>query len=222
MTRLPALTLTCTLVTVAVLCAGAGPLAAHDGDWEWRLRAGWAQLESTSEPIEELGTELTVDSAAGLGFDLSYGLSHVLAASVAVNGSWHTLSSSGGEFGGVEAGSAWLVPVAFTLQYRPALFGHWQPYVGGGFCYGLLLGFDLADEGEAVNLEDIEFDGGFGPAFQLGVNYNVSESWLVGVDLTYLSLTNEVTLSTAFDPELDAVDIDLAPWQIVLAFGGRF
>lgn len=210
------------LFATIVVLAAPGRAWAQKDEWQWRARALAVIPQDDCEPITDTGTVFTLNTTAGLGYELTYGLTRTLALDLSVAVSWHDLRTSGGTVGGLDAGTVWLAPVLFTLQYRPALLGHWHPYVGLGAGYGLLFGYAIDSEVEAHELEDLELDGSAGVAAQAGVLYDLSETSFVSFDVAYLQLANEITLIAGGGRTYDVVDMDVDPWQVGLAFGYRF
>lgn len=206
----------------AIAVTAAMPALAQKGEWQYRTSLAAVEPSGESDPVADLGTVLSLDTGPALAFDASYGLSHTLAASLTLTGSYHTMETSGGLAGGLTAGDLWLGSAALTLQWRPGLMGSWHPYVGAGLSYAEPFAFDVDDEAAAIGLVDIEFDGDLGYVIQAGVMYDLDRAWFLDVRATYYTLTAEAGLTV--DPGLPygTVEMDLDPWQVGLGVGTRF
>lgn len=206
----------------ALALTAAMPALAQQGEWQSRTSLAAVMPSGDSDPVADLGTVLSLDTGPALALDGSYGLTHTLAASLTLTGSYHTVETSGGLAGGLTAGDLWLGSAALTLQWRPGLMGAWHPYLGAGLAYGEPFGFDVDDEAAAIGLVDIEFDGDLGYVLQAGVMYDLDRTWFLDLRVTYSTLTAEADLTV--DPGLPyaTVEMDLDPWQVGLGVGTRF
>jgi len=206
----------------ALVLAGAMPALAQRGEWQYRTSLAAVMPSGDSDSVADLGTVLSLDTGPALALDASYGLSHTLAASFTLTGSYHSMETSGGLAGGLTAGDLWLGSATLTLQWRPGLMGPWHPYLGAGLSYAEPFAFDVDDEAAAIGLVDVEFDGDLGYVLQAGVMYDLDREWFLDLRFGYSTLTAEAHLTV--DPGLpyDTVEMELDPWQVGLGVGTRF
>ncbi len=198
------------------------PALAQKGEWQQRTSLAAVMPSGDSDPVADLGTVLSLDTGLALALDGSYGLTHTLAASLTLTGSFHSMETSGGLAGGLTAGDLWLGSAALTLQYRPGLMGPWHPYFGAGLSFGEPFGFDLDEEAAAIGLVDIEFDADLGYVLQTGVMYDLDQTWFLDLRVSYYTMPLDASLTV--DPGLPygTVGMDLDPWQLGLGVGTRF
>jgi len=112
----------------------------------------------------------------------------------------------------VDLGDVNLLPPSFTATYRWNPRGAIQPYLG----LGAQLIFTY-NENSSPSV-DADFGHAFGPTFQAGLDYFVTENLLVNVDFK--------RTITDIDVKIDAVgldeSVDLDPWVVGFGVGWKF
>ena len=208
------------LLTVAL---GLGlitlPAQAYEkGDWIIRGGVGMVSPESTA----------FVDSTDDLRISVDDGTSAVISATYmfSSNFGFEVLAAwpfSHDIMAGPADGSAELkiaetkhLPPTFTFQYQFAPDANFRPYAGLGLNYTLFFDEEL-DQTVFPGL-DLSIDDSFGVAAQLGADIKMSDTWMLNVDIRYISIAPDVTLSDGVDPETIGIDINPMVYSVNLAF----
>jgi outer membrane protein len=190
----------------------------------WRLggRALYVAADAAGGPIGNTGLDLDVANGAGLELDASIVFHPRASAAIAVGGSAHDLRLQGESTAccGVDGGTVWLVPMTATVRYHVPIFGRWDPYLGVGVGW-LGTYYSETDEVMAAGFDTLDFEGGAGFVAQVGVNYELGNSWYLNIDLRYLAATLEARARTDGQDQ-PAVDLELDPLLFGFGVGWRF
>lgn len=121
----------------------------------------------------------------------------------------------------VDLGDVWLLPPTLTLQYHFDTGTAFKPYVGAGINATF---FFNADEGAVA--DGIDYDPSFGPAIQLGFDYDldgVPGGWAFNADVKKIWINPDVTVdfSTALGASVDA-EVDINPLVVGLGLGYKY
>jgi outer membrane protein len=106
----------------------------------------------------------------------------------------------------------WVLPPTLTLQYHFLPDAKIRPYVGAGINDTI---FYNEDPGAAAS---IEYDNGFGYAFQAGADYMLDEHWMLNADVKKIFLNTDASVNNG----AVTADVDLDPWVFGLGIGYRF
>ena len=236
-------------LTALALASAMSPLAAtaDAGDIVVRLRAtqvspdvgsSLGSTTNSSYGIPNLAqlvygsndAKLKVDSNLIPELDVSYYITrHIAAELIVALGSGHAVSVSG--TGGVlnrrELGDVNLLPPTLTFQWHFTPEKTIDPYLGVGVTMVHTLDNTLAAD-TAVGTLPIHVErSAWGPAFQFGVDVNLTNRWLVNFDVKKSLFSHDVTLDTmgaaglpAGTTKIDSLDID--PWIISFGIGKKF
>ncbi len=166
----------------------------------WTIDAGpvWLQqhIQATVEaprgtPVP--GASFAVNNVSTLGVDIGYDITPKwtarLTLGVPLNSTLHGTGTLGplGSLGKLSYG-----PAVASITYQIGKFGVFQPYVGAGVAYLLV----LSAHGEAVS--NFKVDNAFGEALQIGTNIQLNKQWGLFVDVKKVFLKTNVygTLGT--------------------------
>ncbi len=140
-----------------------------------------------------------------------------------------------GDLEGVDVGETRHLPPTVSLQYYfDKINPKFQPYVGVGLNYtfffsekvdgGLLNTLNtlptVAGLG-GVRSADLELDGSFGLAAQVGVDIHVIDKWFLNTALWYVDIDTEATLKTDLGTT-HKVDVEVDPWVFNVALAYKF
>ena len=81
------------------------------------------------------------------------------------------MGTSGGALGGIDGGTLWRLPLSAVAQYRPDLDGKFDPYVGLGFVYNVMIFDDSSAYKELFS--EAKFSNEIDLVAQVGVNYSL-------------------------------------------------
>ena len=156
-----------------------------------------------------IGGETDVSTEVVPEIDFTYFITENIAAELIAATAKHDIDHSAAG----DLGSAWILPPTLTLQYYFTPDNKFSPYVGAGINYSYFYG---EDENSAFT--DLEVEGGFGTALQVGADYWIDDHWGVNVDVKKLFLNIDGKLNNG----AVRADIDLDPWIIGAGASYRF
>lgn len=206
--------------SVAILLLCCGPAAAEQGDTEVGFRLMWVTGSATgSGTIGASGSSPTLSSGPGLEIDWIYWPFDELTVEFSIGASPHPVGTVGGTFDGVDGGTLWRVPLSAVAQYRPDLFGKFDPYVGLGAVYNVM----TYDESSTYNehLSKAGFSNEIDIVAQIGVNYAIDVRWSANLDVRYMGLSTTGTFVTN-DGASNELSFSMNPWVVGLGFRYRY
>ena len=231
-----------TILVMAVAAAVFAPTLAQAeaGDWVVRLRTvnvapnedsrlGKTVNNLLGAPVMSSGAELAVSDKVIPELDISYYFTKNIAAELILAvGTRHNVSIKGdsaGVIGNQGLGSVNLLPPTLTAQWHFNPDQTFDPYVGAGINYTIMLDKNLKGSSGAIagNKIKIESDS-WGPALQAGFDINLKDGWLINADVKYVWLDTDVELKGAATGnawrKIDSLDIN--PWVLGIGIGKKF
>lgn len=210
------------LAVFAVSAVLATAAVAAEGPWLVRVRALDMEVDngnSRSAVVPALG-KLEAEDKVFPEIDISYFLSeHWAAELILTYPQKHDL-----EFAGVEIGSLKHLPPTLTLQYHFLPAGTFRPYIGAGINYTRFS--DVKINGQpAVGVDSpIDVDrSSWGPAGQVGVDFQVATNWFINLDAKYVRIeAQDVRITGGVLAGTEVTDLDIDPWLLSLGIGYRF
>lgn len=194
-----------TLATVGAL-ASANVFAAQ-GDIIARVRAIDILPDvSTSNTLSTLGVNVNPSLVPEL--DFTYMVRDHIGVELILGTARHKVTSNIGSLGDVSH-----LPPTVTLQYHINPTGKFRPYVGAGVNYTLFYHNDLSAAGTGIGIRNHSF----GPALQIGADYQVSKRIFVNFDVKKLWIKTDATMGGA---PLGTLKID--PWIVGIGVGTTF
>lgn len=215
-------------------------LHAEAGDWVVRARAvNVAPNEDSKlgQTVDDLlgfaamtpSAELHVSDKVIPELDISYYFTKNIAAELILAvGTRHNVNIQGdsaGVVGNQALGSVNLLPPTLTAQWHFNPDQMFDPYVGAGINYTIMLDRNLKGSTGAIagNKIKIESDS-WGPALQAGFDINLKDGWLINADVKYVWLDTDVKLKGAVTGnawrKIDSLDIN--PWVVGIGIGKKF
>ena len=104
-------------------------------------------------------------------------------------------------------------------QYRPDLYGPFDPYVGLGLVYNLST-YAMSSAYDELFPKG-EFSNDLNIVAQVGLNYTLDVRWSANLDLRYMGMKTTGTF-TAADGAAGEAKISYSPWVIGLGFRYRY
>jgi outer membrane protein len=230
-----------TILYAAVLAAIAPTFAfAEEGDWVLRARAVNVAPNEDSKlgkTVNNLlgiqamspGAELAVSDKVIPELDISYYFTKNIAAELILAvGTRHNVSIHGdnvGVVGNQALGSVNLLPPTLTAQWHFNPDQTFDPYVGAGINYTIMLDRNLKGSAGAINGNKIKIESdSWGPALQAGFDINLKDGWLINADIKYVWLDTDVKLIGGVTGnewrKIDSLDIN--PWVVGIGIGKKF
>lgn len=188
----------------------AAPAMAHE-QGSWILRAGVGTVAPESDNLDlGAGGVIEVENGTSLTLTGTYMFTKNWAFDILA--AWpfsHDI-----ELGGVTVASTDHLPPTFSAQYHFVPDGKFQPYIGLGLNYTTFFSTDTEGPLAASSLS---IDDSFGLAAQLGADIELSDKWVLNLDLRYISIEADATLDGA-----DLGKVEINPWVYAIAVGRRF
>ena len=194
------------LTGAAVLALSAASGASQASDWLFRVGGHFIEPKSNNSAI------VNVRSGESLTFDVTYRYTphwgfELLAAAPFKHDI--ELKSDGGKVASVRQ-----LPPTFSVQYSFLPHSRIRPYVGAGL--NAMLFFKEETRG-ALAGSDLSLKSSFGPAVQMGIDYDVTEKGFLSLDARWIDIDTRA--------QLDGVslgDVNVDPVTVGLSFGWRF
>lgn len=225
-------------------------MAQEAGDWLFRIGGGYIAPDTSNDELVFEGTTLEnfradVGDGVSLIFNLTYFLSPNWGIELLASTPFkHDIDGEGalGPLG--KLGRLYHLPPTLSLQYHFRPNQTIRPYVGVGLNY--LLFFNdkvnqtthegiIATAGDALGRtfgggsSSLDIDDSFGPAFQLGMDMQITETWFTNLDVRYIlngaDADIKTTTADVAGPGVEFrsnFDLDIDPWVVSWAVGFRF
>lgn len=209
------------LVVAFLLVVLCGSFAgAEQGDAEVGFRLLWVTGSATGAgTIADTGSSPTLSSGPGIEVDWVLWPLDELTVELAIGASIHPVGTRGGSLGGIDGGSLWRIPVSAVAQYRPDLYGNFDPYVGLGLVYNVTTYDDSSAYKELFS--KASFSNDVNVVVQAGVNYTLNLRWSTNLDLRYMGMNTTGTF-TGLDGSTDSLSFSFDPWVVGLGFRYRY
>jgi len=172
---------------------------------------------------------LSVDDNTQLGlnfvyfFDSNWAI-ELLAATpfshdVIINDPEATLSVDGVKLGNVKQ-----LPPTLSALYYFDTGTELKPYVGVGINYTIFFDEQFEAAPKGLGFSDLELDGSFGYAVQVGADYELDENWSINASIRYIDISSDATFdydpagSTSTTKGTATVDIDPMVYSIMVGY----
>lgn len=208
------------VLAIAAFLLWVNPISAEQGDTEVGFRLMWVTGSATAGgTIADTGSSPTLSSGPGIEFDWVWWPFDELTVELSIGASPHPVGTSGGDLGGIDGGTLWRLPLSAVAQYRPDLDSKFDPYVGLGFVYNVM----ILDESSAYKelFKDMSFSNEIDLVAQVGVNYSLDYRWSANLDLRYMGLRTTGTF-VGMDGSRDDLTFSMNPWVVGLGFRYRY
>ncbi len=172
-----------------------------------------AVVPQESADISSIGGDVDISNAYVPELDLTWFFTKNIAVEAIAAITPHDVKATNTSLGNVDLGSVWLLPPTVLLQYHHPI-GKWKPYVGAGVNYTVFFNED-APGGTVTH---ISYDNSFGWAMQAGVDYSLTDHWLLNLDIKKLFLNTDVNINNG----AIKANVDIDPWIVGVGIGYRF
>lgn len=202
------------MTVVAALAFGATQAQAKDlGDAlskeRFQIRVRAIAVAPDDDSTVNIGGKTDVSTEVVPEIDFTYFITENIAAELIAATAKHSIKHSVAG----DLGDAWILPPTLTLQYHFTPDNQFSPYVGAGINYSYFYGED-----ESSAFTDLDVQGGFGTALQVGADYWLNENWGLNVDVKKIFLNIDGKLNGG----AVRADIDLDPWVVGAGAAYRF
>ena len=209
-----------TSVLTACMCLLiAGAAAAEKGDSEVGFRLLYVTASATGAAIEDTGSSPSLSSGPGAEIDWVLWPLDELTVELSAGFSPHSVGTSGGELAGTDGGTLWRIPLSAVAQYRPDLYGPFDPYVGLGLVYNLS-SYAMSSAYDELFSKG-EFSNDLNVVAQVGLNYALDVRWSANLDLRFMGMKTTGTFTNADGAAVES-RFSFDPWVIGLGFRYRY
>jgi len=232
------------LLTLALLSTiSTAAFANQAGDILIRGGLTMVSPDSGKAPIllggsADNGGSLSVDDNTQLGlnfvyfFDSNWAI-EVLAATPfshdvtlndpnSVDGVGNALGLPQGEnLDGADLGNVKHLPPTISALYYFDTGTEFKPYVGVGINYTIFFDEQFDAGPKSLKLSNLELDGSFGYALQVGADYELDDNWSINASVRYIDINTDAT----FDVDGDSIgkaSIDIDPMVYSIMLGYKF
>jgi outer membrane protein len=196
-----------TAAAVGVAALSSGATRAAEGDWIVRAGAGLVDPKSDNLKLPASQT-VQVDDKVGFTFEIARMLTDRWAVELLAAAPFKHDIDLDTVRGTTPFGSVEHLPPTLSVQYHFNPDGRFRPYVGAGINYTLF----SSEKPAGLKLDD-----SVGPAAQIGVDFGVTDNFLINLGVRYLDIDADAKLNGA---ALGTVEID--PFVYQLQIGWRF
>jgi outer membrane protein len=200
------------LLAAFALSAGPAPAAAEH-PYLIRVR-GLVVAPDSSARISTIGGTADITTSLVPELDLSYFMTENWALELVLGVTPHKATAVHTAVGNVVIGKTVLLPPTLTLQYHFMPHEKVRPYVGAGLNYTFF--FSTQDGG----VSDLHFKNNLGYALQAGVDYALTDNWMLNIDVKKLFLSTKASMYAG--PARITANVDIDPWIVGFGVGYRF
>lgn len=209
------------LVSASLLSAAmAAPAFAHQaGDFIVKAGAAMVAPNESSEKVSTANNlgEFKIDSDTQLGLNFTYMYTDNIAVElVAASPFTHEVELEG--FSGELAEVTQLPPTLLAEYYFGNAQSKLRPYVGVGVNYTIF--FDEDFKTSALGLDNLEASSSVGFAAKVGVDYMISEKWLVNASVMYADINTDIEFDSVLGHS--KIDTDIDPFVYMVSLGYVF
>lgn len=213
------------VLATAALAAlvAATPAAAAQGDWLVRLRGIVIDPQSGSGPVLPSfpGGGVEVNTVVVPELDFTYMATNNLGFELILATSKNTISGTGSLEPVGPLATTWVLPPTLTAQYHFNPAGHVRPYVGAGINWTIYYSSGASsDLVSAVGATNVDLSNSVGYALQGGIDIDISPKVFLNLDIKYISMGTNATLTTG--TLVNRVDVDINPLVFGFGIGTRF
>lgn len=221
-------------LAAAVLLASSSVLAYETGDMILRVGAASVQPDDSSSALKidagaVGGSEAGVKHGEAVGITFAYMLDPHWGVELLVATPFdHDISANLGDGDWLSAGSTKHLPPTLSLQFFPMeADSRWQPYIGIGVNYTTFFEEDIGgDLDAALGGGDMELDDSWGMAFQLGMDYQINDNWLLNAAVWKMDIDTDVKITPNQPNFLETntikTSVDIDPLVYMLSLGYKF
>ncbi len=211
-------------VAVGLLLAllGASAVGAQEqGTWRYGFRVIGIDIDATSDPIFESDSTIGIDSSVFAEYDMTYMLGQNWGVEWMITASPHDVTVESGIYDGLDLGSLWIAETTATFNYMLPFWNRWKPYLGAGVSAAYFFASDPTTAAEAIGVEKVKSNVGWGFVGQVGLAYRLNRSWILSLDVKWIDMSIDVELDGQ-DGSVAEAPMDLDPLIIGLGGAVRF
>ncbi|MBX9587799.1 MAG: outer membrane beta-barrel protein [Hyphomonadaceae bacterium] len=216
------------VASIGIVCGycAATPAAAGDvnGNFQIKLGVTGVYTDDHTKSLSQGGVNIlpgngaTTDDTYIPSATLTYYFTKNWAVELLCCADRVSVKGTGGLASLGEIANTWVFPPLLTVQYHFDGFGRFRPYVGAGVQW--VHYFRERTGSNGLGATSVDFQDSFGPALQVGFDYDLGGGWSLGLDVKKVFEDTKITWTTAGAPIVAKHDID--PLFVTANIGYRF
>lgn len=207
------------LIATVLLTTGftSSALAHQAGDII--VRAGVAAVTpNESSPVVADVAEFSVSNNTQLGLNFGYMITDNIGIELlAATPFSHDISL--GSLGKI-AETKHLPPTLVAQYYFGDASSKLRPYVGVGVNFTNFYDNEFTQEAKDLGLSELSLSNSWGAAAQVGIDYQMNDSWLINASVWYAQISTDVKFNLG--DAAQNVETDIDPWVYMVSVGYTF
>jgi outer membrane protein len=193
---------------LASTCLLIASQACADTNSKWYIQAGPAHVTfdedaSVSAGGAEIpGANLTLSDDSSFAFGLGYRFSDHVSIIGIVGIPPETTLKGSGSLAGLSVGKTKYGPSVFALDYRFNTQGAFQPFIGAGLSYAIMI------DTKSNSVNNLNIENAFGSVIRVGFDYMISDNNGLFLSVNKLFVDTEATGTLAGTPVKAKIDLD--------------
>jgi outer membrane protein len=212
------------LFATALTLSISSAYAIDKGDYIVRVGVSTVSpMDDSNELTGFAGSEVGVGSATTMGFTIGKMLTdNISLEMLGVYPSSHSIKGKSGAIAGLAVGDVQVFPPTFHANYYFNPQSDFRVRVGAGFSTVFYLDPDVAGPTKAVlgTNTELEIDHTIGLAANVGLDYDITENFMLSMGVWYVDFDADATLTTGATSR--NVDIEVDPIVTLFGLGYRF
>lgn len=192
--------------------------SAHQAG-DFFIRAGSATVRPTGGSDDVLGLgEFKVSNNTQLGLTFTYMATDNIG--IELLGATPFRHKVGLQSTGTLATVHQLPPTLMAQWYFMGNTSPWQPYVGVGVNYTMFYNTDFNETGRDAGLSNLSVKNSWGVAGQAGLDYQLSDNWMLNASLWYMDINTKVRFNAGDDRH--SITTHINPFVFFFGAGYKF
>ncbi|MGG4607095.1 outer membrane protein OmpW [Providencia sp. Me31A] len=205
------------LVLAAATLAPAVSIAHEAGDFIFRAGTATVRPNAGSEDVLGLG-KFNVNNNTQLGLTFGYMITDNIGVELlAATPFEHKVSL--GDYGNI-ASVKHLPPTLMAQYYFGSKEDKLRPYLGAGVNYTFFFDEKFNSTGKSMQLTDLDLSSSWGFAAQAGMDYMLTDNWMLNASLWWMDIDTEVKFKAG--GQQTKIDTRLDPFVFMFGAGYRF
>lgn len=205
------------LVLAAATLAPAAAIAHEAGDFIFRAGTATVRPNAGSKDVLGLGS-FDVNNNTQLGMTFSYMVTDNIGVELlAATPFEHKVGTPGtGNIATVKH----LPPTLMAQYYFGSKEDKLRPYLGAGVNYTFFFDEKFNNTGKDAGLSDLDLSSSWGFAAQAGMDYMLTENWMLNASVWWMDINTDVKFKAGTDKQ--KIETRLDPFVFMFGAGYRF
>jgi len=122
---------------------------------------------------------------------------------------------------GVDLANVKHLPPTISALYYFDTGTEFKPYVGVGINYTIFFDEQFEAAPKSLGLSNLELDGSFGYALQVGADYELDDNWSINASVRYIDINSDATFDVG-GASIGEASIDIDPMVYSIMIGYKF